>query len=255
MFKKPRDLPRGATPRAEKKSSRQWRVSMPSVQWQWFVVPVMLLGLIAGMRWGYHNWPITTVEVSGRMSVWEADDIASMLVWVKRESFFSLDVDDVHLQLKALPLVLQVTVSKRWPGTVDVRIFEDVPVAVWNKTQLLSASGLLSSIPAGVNTESLTQMEGEDRQEEQAVRHYRRIQQVLAGQPVQVEKLRVSATGSVQAILTNGWQIEFGRQYFEERVLRLEKLLSVLPQEKVEAIDLRYGKGAAIRWNTKQELG
>lgn len=255
MAKKQREVPRGATPRVEKKSPRTWNVRLPVIRWQWLLLPVMTAALVTGMRWGYHGWPVTTVDINGRLSVWQAEQIAEQLQWVTAESFFSLDVEQVHQQLKDLPLVLQVTVRKRWPGTLEVRLFEDVPVAVWNRNQLLSASGLLSGIPEGVALSALTQMEGENNQAEQAVRYFRRIQQVLAGQPVRVERLRVVATGAVQAVLTNGWQVEFGRQYFEERVLRLEKLLATLPQEKVAAVDLRYGKGAAIRWHREQELG
>lgn len=255
MAKKQREVPRGATPRVEKKSPRTWNVRLPAIRWQWLLLPFMAAALMSGMHWGYKSWPVTEVDVSGRMSVWNAEQIAGQLQWVTGESFFSLDVDKVHQQLKVLPLVLQVTVRKRWPGTLEVRLFEDVPVAVWNRTQLLSASGLLSNIPEGVVLSALTQMEGENDQAEQAVRYFRRIQQVLAGQPVRVDRLRVAATGAIQAVLSNGWQVEFGRQYFEERVLRLEKLLATLPQEKVAAIDLRYGKGAAIRWHHEQELG
>ena len=151
--------------------------------------------------------------------------------------------------------MLQVNVRKRWPGTLDIRLYEDVPVALWNNDQLLSASGMLSAVPAGLETAGLTRMQGNPAQAEQAVRYFRRIQQVLSGQSVRVEHLHIAATGAVRTQLTNGWQVEFGRQYFEERVMRLAALLASLPQEKVQAVDLRYGKGAAIRWHRDQEMG
>jgi cell division septal protein FtsQ len=34
----------------------------------------------------------------------------------------------------------------------------------------------------------------------------------------------------------------------EQRLERLIELLKILPQEKVAVVDLRYGKGAAIKW-------
>ncbi len=128
-------------------------------------------------------------------------------------------------------------------------------MALWNNDQLLSASGMLSAVPAGLETAGLTRMQGSSVQAEQAVRYFRRIQQVLAGNAVRVEQLHITATGAVRTQLNNGWQVEFGRQYFEERVLRLAALLARLPQEKVQAVDLRYGKGAAIRWHQDQEMG
>lgn len=255
MAKKKPDLPRGATPRPVAKPARQWRLPQWHIRWQWLALPVLGLALVAGMRWGYQSWPVTVIDVGGRLSVWQADDIARQLVWVKSESFFSLDVEQVHQQLQALPLVLQVNVRKRWPGTLDIRLYEDVPVALWNNDRLLSASGTLSAVPEGLDTTGLTRMQGSSAQAEQAVRFFRRIQQVLAGQAVRVMQLHITATGAVQVQLNNGWQVEFGRQYFEQRVLRLAELLTRLPQEKVQAVDLRYGKGAAIRWHQDQEMG
>jgi len=255
VAKKKPDIPRGATPRPVAKPARQWRLPQLNIRWQWLLLPLLLVALVAGMRWGYQSWPVTAIDVSGRLSVWQADEIARQLVWVKGESFFSLDVEKVHRQLQALPLVLQVNVRKRWPGTLDIRLYEDVPVALWNNDQLLSASGMLSAVPAGLETAGLTRMQGSSVQAEQAVRYFRRIQQVLAGNAVRVEQLHITATGAVRTQLNNGWQVEFGRQYFEERVLRLAALLARLPQEKVQAVDLRYGKGAAIRWHQDQEMG
>lgn len=255
MAKKKPDIPRGATPRPVAKSARQWRLPRWNIRWQWLLLPLLVIALTAGMRWGYQSWPVTAIDISGRLSVWQPAELAQQLAWVNQESFFSLDVEKVHRQLQKLPLVLQVNVRKRWPGTLEVKLYEDVAVAVWNKNGLLSASGMLGAIPPGFDVSMLTHMEGEASQAEQAVRYFRRIQQVLAGRSVRVTHLRVAATGSVQAQLNNGWQVDFGRQYFEERVLRLEALLARLPHDQVVAVDLRYGKGAAIRWQRNQEMG
>lgn len=255
MAKKQRPEPRGATPLPRQKVARQWQWSLPSLPWHWLALPVLLLALVYGTQWLVQRWPLTAIEVTGRMSAWDAGRIGQELLWVKDESFFSLDVEQVHQQLQALPLVMQVSVRKRWPGTLDIHLTEDVPVAVWNGSELLSASGMLSRIPEGLDVSTLTGMEGPGQQAAQAVRYFRRIQQVLNERAVRVEKLSISATGAVQARLSNGWSVEFGRQYFEERVLRLEKLLLQLPQEKVATVDLRYGKGAAISWRREQEMG
>lgn len=255
MAKKRRDVPRGATPLPKRKESRQWNIALPKIHWQWLFVPLLLVMLVGGARWMYHSWPVTNIEVTGRMSFWQEDDIRQRLSWVTEESFFSLDVNTVYQQVQALPLVVKATVRKRWPGTLEVQLTEDIPVALWNSDQLLSASGGLSAVPDGMNVSHLTSMQGPAQQAEQAVRYFRRVQQMLNTQSVMVKHLSISATGSIRVLLSNGWQVEFGRQYFEERVLRLEKLLQYLPQEKVAGIDLRYGKGAAIRWRHEQEIG
>lgn len=246
--------PRGATPR-EVRQPRQWRITMPAIAWQWLLLPVFLAAVIAGVRWSYHSWPITSIDVQGRLSVWQAEDIAGKIVWAKDESFFSLDLQRVYQQISALPLIMQVTVRKRWPNTLEVSLYEDVPMAIWNGDQLLSANGRLSEIPAHLDGAHLAQIDGDRNYAEAAVRHFRRIQQSLGHLNIGINRLTVSAVGAVDVELSNGWQVRFGRQYFEERVQRLELLIAQLPESAVTSVDLRYGKGAAIGWRAVQEMG
>jgi len=246
--------PRGATPLVVKEPI-QWRITMPDIAWQWLLLPLIVVALAAGVRWAYHSWPITSVDVKGRLSVWNAEDIAGKIVWVKDESFFSLDLQRVYQQLSGLPLIMQVTVRKRWPNTLEVNLYEDVPMAIWNGDQLLSGNGRLSEIPAHLNAGNLARIDGDRNYAEAAVRHFRRIQQSLGHLNIGISRLTVSSVGAVDVELSNGWQVRFGRQYFEERVQRLELLIAQLPEAAVVSVDLRYGKGAAIGWRTVQEMG
>lgn len=257
MVKKHKPSPRGATPIAPKKAKKEWRIPMPSMPqkaWRWLLLPLLSGLLLLSGNWIYKSTPVTAIEFNGALSVWSAEQLTEHLLWVKEESFFTLDVSKVHQQLQALPLMKRVSVRKQWPGTIKVKIREDVPVALWNDNKVLSASGKVSDLPAGVLTDGLIQMSGASEQTEQVVRYYRRLQQVLNRQKLKVIKLSVSKVGSIEATLSNDWQVKLGRQYIEERVERLEVILRSIPQEKVAIVDLRYGKGAAIRWREQQEI-
>src|SRR5690554_611911 len=250
--------PRGATPIAPKKVKKEWNISLPSmptIAWRWLLLPFFSGLLMFAAHWVYTSTPVSAIEFNGTFSVWSAEQLTEPLVWVKNESFFSLDVKKVHQQLQALPLIKHVSVRKQWPSTVQVTISEDVPIALWNNDKVLSASGKISGLPVGLPTDDLIQMSGAGQQTEQVVRYYRRLQQVLNDQKIRVLELNVSTVGSVEAKLSNGWHVKLGRQYIEERVERLDKILRYIPQEKVAIVDLRYGKGAAIRWREQQEIG
>lgn len=259
MIKKSKPAPqRGATPLPVAKPKRQWtlpKVAAPKVPWS-LVASVLFVAVLGyGAFQAYESWPVKDVEVSGRLQVWQAEQLEQELAWIKAESFFSLDVDQVRAAVQALPLLNRVTVQKRWPGKVLIELVEDVPIALWNEQQLLSASGIISDIPAGLETEHLIRMQGPQLQVTQAAHHFRRLQQLLQPLQVGVVSLRLSAVEAVQVQLSNGWQVEFGRQYFEERAVRLKTLIERFPAEKISTIDLRYGKGAAIRWRPQQEMG
>lgn len=260
MAKKKKPNPRGATPIPRKKVKKEWKISlpkmaMPTIPWRWILLPIFSGFLAFSVHWVYTSTPVTAIEFTGALNVWNAEQLTESLLWIKDESFFSLDVNKVHQQLQALPLVKHVSVRKRWPGTIDIKVSEDVPIALWNNDKVLSASGKVSVLPEGLKTEGLVQMSGPEQQTEQVVRYYRRLQQALIDQKLRVQELSVSEVGSVEAKLSNGWQVKLGRQYIEERVERLDRILRYFPQEKVDIVDLRYGKGAAIRWREQQEIG
>lgn len=249
-----RETPRGATPLVEKEP-RQWNIPLPDIAWQWVLVPFVVAAVFWGGRETYQSWPIENIEVSGRLSVWQPEQIAEQVSWVKGESFFSLDMKQVYAGVVGMPLIQQVVVRKKWPGTVEVRIVEDVPMALWNNDQILSVGGHISTTPSGLDTTGLTKIEGKEVNADTAMRYFRRIQQNLTEKELKIDRLSVNAVGAVEVRLSNGWLVKFGRQYFEERLHRLELLLAKLPQEKVRSLDLRYGKGAAIEWRPEQEMG
>jgi cell division protein FtsQ len=256
---KPKEAPRGAVLLPPKKEPVRIRISIPPAVGFWFsrlLLMVMVLAVVGvAVREGLRRWPVTDIEVIGRLSVLNPLDLASQLLWVKDENFFSLDVFEVYRQLQGLPLVASVAVRKRWPATLQILVYEDLPVAIWNDHQILTASGKLSAIPAGFDGSSLMKLYGADPVQSDSVRIFRRLQQALGNYGVQVTSMEVNAVRSVDATLSNGWIVRFGRQYFDERLQRLTRLLTTFDGQQIHQVDLRYGKGAAIRWQTTGEAG
>jgi cell division protein FtsQ len=80
------------------------------------------------------------------------------------------------------------------------------------------------------------------------MRQFQRFQSRLSAVDASLVSVTMNSVGSWQIELENGWAIHLGRQQLEQRLQRLIELLKILPQEKVAVVDLRYGKGAAIKW-------
>lgn len=243
--------PRGATPLVEKKQ-REWK--LPKIHYYWFLLPLLAFLIVFSVRWVVVSWPINTVEINGQFTVWQPGYIADELLWLKQESFFSADLEKVFSQVSALPLLDVISVKKKWPDTIAIQVHEDVPMAIWNGEELLTVSGELMPRPVFVSAHKLARMRGNSQYADRAVRNYRRLHQMLQTSGISVVELEMSDVGALKVWLSNGWPVEFGRQYFEERMQRLEQLIKKLPADKVAAIDLRYGKGAAIEWHPVGEL-
>jgi cell division protein FtsQ len=241
---------KGAT-RLEKKASFSIGASFALIP-LWLIQSVFVVCLLVGAGWGLQqvrwSWPVEHVEIEGEFRYWQAQDLAKQLLWVKEQNFFSLDVREVKQGLEQLALIKKAQVKKIWPDTLLVKFKEDIPVAVWNNDALLNPNGEELLLPGSFEQTKLPKLFGPNQKTEQVMRQFQRFQSHLSGIDAVIVSLSLNSVGSWQVILENGWTVRLGRHQLEQRLERLIELLKILPQEKVAVVDLRYGKGAAIKW-------
>jgi cell division protein FtsQ len=218
----------------------------------WFVQSVFVVSLLLLASWSLQQvrwgWPVEQVEIEGEFRFWEAEELAKQLLWVKEQNFFSLDVHQVKAEVEQLALIKSVQVKKIWPDTLLVKFKEDIPVAVWNQKTLLNPQGEELILSQKFDQKGLPKLFGPQQETEQVMRQFQRFQSRLLSADAAIVSLTMNTVGSWQVELANGWMIRLGRQQLEQRLDRLIELLKILPQEKVAVVDLRYGKGAAIKW-------
>lgn len=218
----------------------------------WFIQTTFIVCVLALSGWGLQQvrwgWPVKNVEVEGEFRFWQAEELARQLLWVKEENFFSLDVRQIKTNIEQLALIKSAQVKKVWPDTLLVRFKEDIPVAIWNQATLLNPQGEELILSDHFDSAKLPKLFGPQKKTEQVMRQFQRFQSRLLAVDAVMVSLTMNKVGSWQIELANGWMIRLGRQQLEQRLERLIELLKILPQEKVAVVDLRYGKGAAIKW-------
>jgi cell division protein FtsQ len=241
---------RGAT-RLEKKAPFSIKGMFSAVP-LWLMQSFFVLGILVLSGWGLQQirwgWPVEQVEIEGEFRYWQAQDLAKQLLWVKEQNFFSLNVRKVKQEVEQLALIKSAQVKKVWPDTLLVKFKEDIPVAVWNKETLLNPKGEELILTTHFDASDLPKLYGPEQRTEQVMRQFQRFQSRLSPVDADLVSVTMNSVGSWQIELENGWTIRLGRQQLEQRVQRLIELLKILPQEKVAVVDLRYGKGAAIKW-------
>lgn len=260
MVNKKRKPRRGATPlKVEKAPRKPIKLKKPSwfraVYLGWIAAPLLLAMIIYGGRIAIDRWVINEVVISGDLAIWSEADIAKKVDWIVGEGFFSADLIRVYDTVNLMPLIKKVTVKKRWPGYVEIRVQEDIPMAVWNSNKLIGIGGDLMAIPDHISVDNLALISGDSEYLNTSINDFRLIQQSLASHAVNIESLEISKTGSLSLKLSNQWSVQLGRKNIQQRAARLRKILMKLSEEQVSAVDLRYGKGAAIEWRPKQEKG
>ncbi|MEK9712071.1 MAG: FtsQ-type POTRA domain-containing protein [Thalassolituus sp.] len=259
MASKKIEVKRGATRVQQAPEKKSIRFSRPSwlraSLFAWLMLPVVTGVLFYGGRQMMDSWLISGIDVIGNPVVWTEDDIRNQAAFVVGEGFYSADLDSVFDIVNNMPLIVDVQVRKRWPDRIEITVNEDIPMAVWNESKLIGISGELMDIPAHLNVGNLASITGNFEYLDDSIKQFRLIQQIMGKDGVRIQHLDVSDTGSLTLNLSNRWYVNIGRSRLEQRALRLKKLLAGLAAEQVSAVDLRYGKGAAIKWRSEQEKG
>ncbi len=218
-----------------------------------FLVLVIFGLIIAGFR--VSQWledeqkaPIQQIMLSGERHEIRDADVEALVRKQFPQSFFLVDVNEVHLALEQMPWVYQASVRKRWPNSLKVYLVEQVPVAIWNDDGMLNQYG--DTFDAKAKDESLPRLFGPEGTEKTALQGYRAMQSLLAGAGLQVQELSLSERFAWHLRLSNEISLNLGRSEFIDR---LQRFIDVYPMLKkadkdIDYVDLRYDTGLAVGW-------
>jgi cell division protein FtsQ len=211
------------------------------------VAPVfaVLNGWIGGSR-----WPMRKLVVTGEFrQVSDARVRREVLPYVQH-GFFAVDLDGLRGRLGRLDWVKSVEVRKRWPDRLEVTIVEYRPLARWGAQRMLSENGELFPAPKGQGAR-LPLFEGPDSRAAEMISFHSQARPLFLGSGLQVSELRLSARGSWSLLLSDGIDVEVGRNDSQQRLQRFSRLLSRLTNNeprRLERADLRYTNGFALVW-------
>ncbi|GAB2493803.1 cell division protein FtsQ/DivIB [Pseudoxanthomonas sangjuensis] len=200
---------------------------------------------------GAERWPLTRLRVHGELERVDAAQLRAAVLPHARRGFFAVRLQDAQDAVQKLPWVERAEVRKRWPDVLEVSIVEHRPFARWGKDKLLSESGSLFPLPAGLPVAGLPQLGGPDSRAREVVALYNESKRLFAPLGLEVRALAMDARGSWSLELDNGAEVVIGRADARPRLARfarmLPQLLSRHPQPLKRA-DLRYTNGFALSW-------
>ncbi|WP_258807413.1 cell division protein FtsQ/DivIB [Pseudidiomarina sp. CB1] len=249
-----------------------------ALSWQfWSGLTFFLLvvaGTFVGIGWLYYTAmdaqevPLKRLVVQGDLRYVTAADVRDALIaenGVPLGSFFSADVNELRAEVEAMPWVEKASVRKEWPDILKVFVVEQVPLAHWNANQrddaLLNQAGEVFYADKSGLEGGLPYLAGPDHAVAEAVKHYRELNELLQLNGFSIAQLELSERFSVELALAQGTMLRLGREALLERIQRFIDVYPELEAHKdapIDAIDLRYDTGVAVRWkepnkNEKQE--
>ena len=208
-------------------------------------IAAVLNGWIGGSR-----WPMRHLVVTGEFRQVSDLKVRSVVAPRVQRGFFAVDLDGLRAELRALPWVKSVEVRKRWPDRIEVTIVEYRPLARWGEARMLSENGELFPAPRGLGRR-LPLFVGPDARARDMIGFHAQARPLFLGSGLQVSEVRLSARGSWSLLLSDGTDVEVGRNDTQHRLERFSHLLPRLAggdPRRLARADLRYTNGFALVW-------
>ncbi|MEO8809397.1 MAG: cell division protein FtsQ/DivIB [Rhodanobacter sp.] len=221
----------------------------------WCLAIALLALPVVGLLRGWFaadRWPVTQLTVQAEFKHVSAEQVRAAVLPRLGKGFFALDLDAVQKAVAALPWVESVEARKRWPNTLQLRIYERQPFARWNDKQLISRQGMVFDAPGANALVALPDLRGPDGRLAEVVSFYAQSLKAFAGTHLQVTGIALTERGSWSVTTASGARIVIGDR--EQAGHRLHRFLDVYPQLVAGHTggfvyaDLRYTNGFAVRW-------
>ncbi|MBT8048815.1 MAG: FtsQ-type POTRA domain-containing protein [Xanthomonadales bacterium] len=228
------------------------------------LVVVMLFVLsVGGLAWvslgilANDRWPIRWLDLNGAFQRVSAEQLRAAMTPLIEESFFTLDLQELDQAARRISWVSSVRIQKEWPDTVRVTIEEYVPIAHWNRGELISEQGDAFAIAEADDLQGLPWLEGPEERLNEVLLNWSEFSDAMASFGLEIVALRLDRRGAWSMRLNNGTRVQLGRDSARERFSRLLNSWESLTRGQAlppQDVDLRYTNGFAVLWpQTPQE--
>lgn len=225
---------------------------------RWLLPLVSMLIVATGWQLSNHlpevKMPIDSVQVGGQFEHLSQDEIRQQLHQELTGDYFTADIAAMKASLQSMPWVQDVAIRRQWPSTIHIHIEEKQPVAYWWDDTLLSDQGELFK-PARIDRNmQMPMIKGPDGLHHKVWEFMHVLHAELSSIGLEVEELVLDERRSWSLRLSNGVEVQLGRNDTEKRMQRLNKVFSMqnAPNiDDIEYIDLRYPNGFALKGKSK----
>ena len=200
--------------------------------------------------------PVDEIIIMGQRHYVADEDISAVIPKAQLASLFNLDVSLVQKSIESLPWVYSASIRKQWPGKLHIYVVEQEPVAVWNSDLMLNKYSEVFMAPTERVAQELPKIFGPAGSEALAWREYKGVNALLNINEFEIKELFLSERYAWQILLTNGIHLNLGQKELVERVqwfIDLYPIIQKHNEKKIEAVDLRYDTGLAVRWQSAEE--
>ncbi len=229
--------------------------SRPPRPW---LAPLLGFVLAAGALAGAYDYlsrpgrlPLNVVEVSGEFRRLDPAAIQRTVVGAIDGGFFSCDMARLRRAVLAMPWVEDVSIRRRWPDRLDMRVTEQVPLARWGDDALISVSAEVFRPHALEGFDGLVRLSGPAGSEQRVVDFFATALALARTRGLRLTAVDLDQRRHWWMRFSDGLTVSLGREDVERR---LTQFLRVYPSLMAHAgrqparVDMRYAHGFAVRW-------
>lgn len=193
----------------------------------------------------------STVDIEGPLQRVSAAEVLEAVQPVLDQSFGTLDLNQIRVEVERLPWVSRARVERQWPAAVRVRIWERTAAARWGEHALLDSDARAFSPSAESVPEGLPQLRAPEGHEREVLDAYAQFKAELLGSAFEPVALTLDARGEWLASGPQGIEMRLGRNPPHEHAALIRGALSRALESsfaQVRYVDLRYTNGFSVGW-------
>jgi cell division protein FtsQ len=232
----------------------QYEIMKNSGLIKWLLISILVVaGVWDGWRelkaQGADLLPIRYVRIEGVFQYITKDEIKQALQAHVMTGFLNADMHLIRQALLSLPWIAQVKVKRVWPDAIEIKVYEQYPVARWNNIGLLNEQGDLFMPNNLAKFNKLPLLYGPLGQENKLMTVMKQLQAELANQSLGLAEFYVNERRAWTLVLTNELILKLGRKEPLQAFQRFLSTVPILGKDRMTAmaiVDLRYSNGFAV---------
>jgi cell division protein FtsQ len=245
---------------SQQKTAHTEKFFWPSWDFSWINrklgAVVFVIGLCCAIYWvsepvaKIFERPIKSVVVEGEFNFITKQRATELIGNEIDGDFLQLDLMQLKKALLVDPWVEKVTLNRRWPDTLVVKISEQKPIARWGDG-FLNQRGEIVLVDEASKLSGLPWLQGSEADAPEILQQYQDLSQLLRSRGLEVIALKCDNKKSWRLTIKNHVEIALGRDQVMEKMRRFVTVYDTHLSHfwlDVKAIDLRYTNGVAVRW-------
>ncbi|HTJ95694.1 MAG TPA: cell division protein FtsQ/DivIB [Pararobbsia sp.] len=218
------------------------------------LVALAILG--TGARWMTQRpaFALHAIQIDGDTDHVNALTVRQTIADHLKGNFFTVNLETARAAFESMPWVRHASVRRVWPDKLAVDIDAYKPLGTWGDDQMVSVDGELFTANQGEVEGDLPAFDGPEGSEHDVVARYHDFETWFAPLHARPVELTLSPRYAWTVKLSNGLQIEFGRERNAQTLAsRAQRFVSSWDQttqrwgKDIEYADLRYPNGFAVR--------